>query len=103
MVASPLPNWKSSKIEIAANHCNATMKLSAILGQNTAVHLPQLSRGNYALDKIHSILAKALVENLNVIVQCDMGVSRSGAIALFGVEMGFKNVGNCKKCKRLSL
>ena len=48
------------------------------------------------IDKIHSILAKALAENLNVIVQCDMGVSRSGAIALFGVEMGFKNVGNCR-------
>lgn len=48
------------------------------------------------INKIHSILVKALVEDLNVIVQCDMGVGRSAAIAMLGVEIGFKNVGSSK-------
>jgi predicted protein tyrosine phosphatase len=43
--------------------------------------------------EIVNILKKALAQNSNVIVNCVMGVCRSGAVADVGVTMGFKDCG----------
>ena len=42
---------------------------------------------------IAEILEKALMENMDVIVNCHLGVSRSGAVCDIGVMMGFDDTG----------
>lgn len=43
--------------------------------------------------RIVEFLQQAFFRNYNVVVQCTLGVSRSGAVCQFGVNMGFRDTG----------
>ena len=47
----------------------------------------------YQAKEIAAILRRALVSNANVVVQCTMGVARSGAVVEAAIQMGFNDPG----------
>lgn len=52
-------------------------------------------------DRIVALLQQALFENKNVVVACNVGVARSGAVCEIGVQMGFQDLGQYRKPNRL--
>ncbi len=45
-------------------------------------------------DKLVQVLQHALINGMNVVVHCNAGVCRSGAVAEIGVMMGFRDTGS---------
>lgn len=54
-------------------------------------------------DKIVKLLRHALKNDMNVVVHCYAGICRSGAVAQFGVELGFYDVDNHRQPNTLVL
>ena len=105
------PGWKSMLIQIADPPGDFPKPKHDFLEVHQFEFL-DIEAADYSFDEVWRfsdeqakeivmLLRRALAEDMNVIVHCFAGVSRSGAVCEIGVSMGFSDTGEYRCPNRL--